>query len=100
MPAWLSPAWVYGAWLGVTALGVIGYVLIRCRYSLSGLCVLAIYGATGLYGLAHYTLAPLPAHTFMMNASIWLEAGTAVVLMTTVAVSIARHNLDLMEKSR
>jgi hypothetical protein len=100
MPAWLSPALVYGAWLGVTAIGLIGYVPIRCRYPLAGLCLLAIYGAAGLYGLAHYTLAPLSAHTLMMNANIWLEAGAAVALLTMVAVSIARHNLDLMGNAR
>ena len=100
MPAWLSPALVYGAWVGATAIGLIGYVLIRCRYPLAGLCLLAIYGAAGLYGLAHYMLAPLSAHTFMMNASIWLEAGTALALLTMVAVSLARHNLDLMENAR
>ena len=36
MPAWLSPARVYAAWIGVTAIGLIGYLLLRWKYQLSG----------------------------------------------------------------
>ena len=84
MPAWLSPALVYGAWFGVTAVGLVGYFLIRRGYQLAGLAILGVYGALGLDGLGHYTLAPLSAHTFAMNMSIWLEAATGVLLLTAV----------------
>jgi len=85
MPAWLSPALVYGAWLGVTAVGLAGYLLIRRGFQIVGLAVLGVYGALGLDGLGHYALAPLSGHTFTMNASIWLEAATAAVLLAAVA---------------
>ena len=91
MPAWLSPALVYAAWLGVTAVGLIGYFLIRRGYQLAGLAVLGVYGALGLDGLGHYTLAPLSAHTFAMNMSIWLEAIAGVLLLTTVAGLMLRR---------
>lgn len=91
MPAWLSPALVYGAWLGVTAVGLVGYFLIRRGYQLAGLAVLGVYGALGLDGLGHYTLAPLSAHTFAMNMSIWLEAITGVLLLTTVVGLMLRR---------
>ena len=91
MPAWLSPALVYGAWLGVTAVGLVGYFLIRRGYQLAGLAVLGVYGALGLDGLGHYTLAPLSAHTVAMNMSIWLEAATGVLLLTIVVGLMLRR---------
>jgi len=95
MPAWLSPALVYGAWLGVTAVGVIGFILIRRGYQLTGLAVLGVYGVLGLDGLTHYTLAPLSAHTFTMNLTIWLEAASAVLLLAAV-VGLAWRRLRMM----
>jgi hypothetical protein len=91
MPAWLSPALVYGAWLGVTALGLVGYFLVRRGFQLAGLAVLGVYGALGLDGLGHYTLAPLSAHTFAMHMSIWVEAITGVLLLATVVGLTRRH---------
>ncbi len=90
MPAWLSRAAVYAAWLGVTAVGLVGYVLIRSRYRLPGLIVLGIYGALGLDGLGHYAAAPLSAHALAMNVTIWLEVATAVLLLVAVASSTLR----------
>jgi len=85
MPAWLAPAGVYAAWLVVTAVGAIGYSLFHRSYRLPGLTALGIYGALGLYGLGHYTVAPLSAHTSTMHLTIWLEVATGVLLMITVA---------------
>ena len=84
MPAWLSRAQVYTAWLGVTAVGLMGYFLIRWRYQFPGLIVLAVYGLLGLDGLGHYAVAPPSAHTLTMNLTIWLEVATAVLLLTAV----------------
>jgi hypothetical protein len=84
LPAWLSRAWIYLAWLAATAVGIAGYVLLRQGRRLAGLLLLALYGAWGFDGLAHYALAPLSAHTPMMNASIWLEAATAALLLTAL----------------
>jgi hypothetical protein len=85
MPAWLSTAGVYAAWLGVAAVGLSGYLLYRRGHQLVGLAVIAVYGALGLDGLAHYSRAPFSAHTFTMNLTIWLEVVTAVVLLIAVA---------------
>jgi hypothetical protein len=90
MPAWLSRVQVYAAWLGVTAVGLVGYLLMRWRYQLAGLLALGIYGALGLYGLGHYVVAPLSAHTFTMNVTIWLEVTTALLLLAAVASSILK----------
>lgn len=91
MPAWLSPARVYAAWVGVTAVGLTGYLLIGRGYQLAGLAALTVYGALGLDGLGHYTLAPWSAHTITMNLTIWLEAGTAMLLLAAVAALMLRR---------
>jgi hypothetical protein len=78
MPAWLSPAGVYAAWLVATAIGLIGYWLRR-----RGLVI--AYACYGLFALAHYALAPVSAHTLVMNLSIWLEAATAAVLLAVAS---------------
>jgi len=85
MPAWLTAAGVYFAWVAVTAVGVIGFSLFRWGYRLAGLALLAIYGALGLFGLGHYTVAPMAAHTSTMHLTIALEAATGVLLMITGA---------------
>ncbi len=91
MPVWLSPVLVYGTWFGITVVGLAGYFLICRGYQLAGLAALGVYGALGLDGLGHYTLAPLSAHTFAMNLSIWLEAATGVLLLTAVVgMALAR----------
>ena len=100
MPAWLSRTKVYGAWLGVTAVGLVGYLLVRWRYLLPGLVVLAVYGLLGLDGLGHYAVAPVSAHTLTMNLSIWLEAITAVLLLVAVATFMLRLSWQHHESVR
>lgn len=90
LPDWLSRAQVYAAWLGVTAIGVVGYLLIRWRQQLAGLIVLAVYALFGFDGLAHYTVARMSEHTLTMNLSIWSEVVTAGVLLAAVAISTFR----------
>jgi hypothetical protein len=89
LPAWLSPAGVYAAWALVTAVGVLGYLLLRLQHARSGLALLGLYGLLGLAGLDHYTRAPLAAHSLMMNLSIGCEVVTAVLLLVVVAGSLA-----------
>ena len=88
LPVWLSRGEVYSAWLAVTAIGASGYLLLRSRYQLAGLLVLALYGLLGLDGLGHYVVAPLAAHTMLMNVSICLEVAAAVLLLAAVGHSM------------
>jgi len=81
MPAWLSRSAVYAAWLAATSIGFIGYRILRRGYRLVGLTLLAAYACYGLDALAHYALAPLSAHSPMMNLSIGLEAAAAATLL-------------------
>ena len=91
MPAWLSSAKIYGAWLGVTAVGLAGYLLVWRGYQVAGYAVIAIYAVIGFDGLAHYGLAPISAHSAMMNFTIWLEVATAAALLTLVAGRMMRR---------
>ncbi len=85
LPASLSRMNVYGAWLGITAIGALGWLLVRLGYRLAGLTVIAVYATFGFDGLGHYTLAPVAAHTSMMNATIWLEVFAAGLLLVATA---------------
>ncbi len=84
MPAWLSPAGVYAVWLAQAAIGAAG-VLLFLRGRLIGLALIAIYAVLGFAGLDHYVLAPMSAHTAAMNATIWLEFATGMLLLVFVA---------------
>jgi hypothetical protein len=89
LPAWLSPAGVYAAWAVVTAVGVLGYLLLRLGHALAGLAFLGLYALLGLTGLEHYTRAPLAAHSHLMNLTIGCEVATAVLLLAVVAANLA-----------
>ncbi|MGH8641410.1 MAG: hypothetical protein ACRET6_06850 [Burkholderiales bacterium] len=91
MPQWLTPARVCAAWAGLTAVGLTGYLLVRWKYRLAGLVVIAAYGALGFDSLAHYSLAPISAHTVTMNLTIWLDAATAVLVLVAVAWLMVQH---------
>jgi len=84
MPVWLTSAGVYAAWAGESAIGIAGYVLLRRGYRVFGLTLIVLYGAFGLGGLMHYDLAPLARHSLAMNATIWIEAAAAILLLATV----------------
>lgn len=81
LPGWISRSSVYGTWLGITAGGLAGYLLYRFKSRVLGLIVLCIYAAAGLYGLLHYLLAPMGAHTHGMNFTIWFEVVMAGILL-------------------
>jgi hypothetical protein len=90
LPAWLTRTKVYAAWLGEALIGALGYLLLRRGRHLAGLCLTGIYALLGFDGFGHYALAPVGAHTAAMNATIWLEAGTATLLLAAVAVLTRR----------
>jgi hypothetical protein len=84
MPASVSRGQVYAAWVGEAMVGVAGYVLFRLGYRRTGLAVIALYALSGFLGLAHYSLAPIAAHSLAMNATIWLEVLAACLLLIAV----------------
>jgi len=47
----------------------------------------------GFGGLTHYGLAPLSEHTATMNATIWLEAATAALLLVAALRGIGRRSV-------
>lgn len=91
MPGWLTRQHVYLTWLMVTAVGGLGWLLIRARLHLLGLALLGIYGAFGLDGLLHYTLALCSQHTLLTNLTIWSEAAAGLVLLLVCAVTLSRR---------
>jgi hypothetical protein len=91
MPGWLTREKVYLAWLAVTSLGLIAFVFARLALPALALLFLAAYGAFGLDGLAHYTLALCSEHTLLANITIWSEAITGVVLLLVSAVFFGRQ---------
>jgi hypothetical protein len=80
MPDWITPGGVYAAWLGEAAIGAAGVVLFL-RGRIIGRALIATYAVLGFAGLDHYTLAPMSAHTLAMNATIWLETITGLILL-------------------
>jgi hypothetical protein len=91
MPGWLTREKVYLAWLAVTSLGAVAFVFAKLALPAVALLFLAVYGAFGLDGLAHYTLALCSEHTLLANITIWSEAVTGVVLLLASAVLFARQ---------
>ena len=93
LPPWLTRGGVYLAWIGETALGLLGYVLYRFGWRLTGLALVGVYAAFGFDGLLHYTRAPFEAHTTAMNFTILFEvAAAALLLLRVVRLAAARHS--------
>ena len=91
LPSWLSRGQIYAVWLGITAIGVVGYVIHRAGYRLIGLGVVAAYAALGFDGLLHYGRAPFAEHSAAMNFSILFEVAAAAILATYVVMLARRH---------
>lgn len=80
LPVWMTRESVYKAWLVVCLPGVLGLALRSLGWLRSGALLLALYGALGLAGLLHYTLALCGEHTLATNLTIWFEVLTGAVL--------------------
>jgi len=91
MPAWLTREKVYLAWLAVTGVGVAGLGLVRFGLHALGLALVSAYGALGLDGLGHYTLALCSSHTLATNATILFEVASGFTLMLVAAVAATRR---------
>lgn len=85
LPDSWSPSGVYLAWLAMTAIGGAGALLVYRGRELAGLTLLAVYAVLGLDSLGHYVVAPVSAHTAMMNTTILLEVGAAGLVLIAVA---------------
>lgn len=90
MPAWLTREKVYLAWLVITSIGVVGLIAARLRSYAIGAVLIAVYGAFGLDGLLHYTLALCSQHTLVTNITIWSEALSGLVLVFAASVAATR----------
>ena len=86
MPAWITRSGVMAAWSCVAAVGLSGWLLWRLVHRLIGLAVLGLYALLGFDGLAHYCLAPISAHSFDMNFTIWAEALAGAALLGIVTI--------------
>lgn len=84
MPVWLTRAGVYGAWLGATAVGFLGYQLLRHGHHRTGIALVALYALYGLFSLAHFALAPVSAHTYVMTFTIALEVAAGLLVLNAL----------------
>jgi hypothetical protein len=90
LPSAITVVVICWTWLAITSLGVAGWLLIRAHRIGWGLLLLGAYACFGFDGLAHYSVASPTAHTFAMNATIWMEALTASVLLYVVAIRLVQ----------
>jgi hypothetical protein len=91
MPASWSRTDVYLAWLVMTAVGLIGLLLVARGLQIAGLLFVVAYAGLGLDSLGHYVLAPMSAHTGAMNATIIVEVTTAAVLLIEAVRLVVRR---------
>lgn len=99
MPSWITSDRVYVAWSVVTTVGITGLVALKLRLHAAAAMFIAVYGALGLDGLAHYMLALCSEHTFMTNVTIWSEALSGLCLLLASAVLAAKQGLRRLPPS-
>ena len=90
MPQSLTRETVYLAWLAITGIGVAALIVIRLGWPVLGAVLLGAYGAMGLDGLGHYTLALCSEHTLATNLTIWFEVAAGVALLLASSVLAKR----------
>lgn len=91
MPAWISRETVYLVWLAFASVGVAGIIASRFGWKALGALLLGAYGAFGLDGLQHYTLALCSEHTLAANLTIWSEAVAGALLAVAAALQVNIH---------
>jgi hypothetical protein len=90
IPTWLTREKVYLAWLAGAGMGLSGLLLCKTQLNLLGMVLVAAFGALGIDGLAHYTLALCSEHTLATNLTIWFEVLTGLALLLVCASLIGR----------
>jgi hypothetical protein len=91
LPSWLTRENVYLAWVAGASVGLSGLLVYRTKWKVLGLTLVAAYGALGIDGLAHYTLALCSEHTLATNVTIWFEVLAGLSLLLASAVLIGRN---------
>jgi hypothetical protein len=91
MPPSLTPLGVYGAWCAVAAVGLLGYGVYRRKHIPAGLALIALYAFLGFGGLDHYVVAPVAAHSWVMNITVVIEVAAAAALLWGVVLSVMGH---------
>jgi hypothetical protein len=91
LPSWLTRENVYLAWVAGASVGLSGLLVYRTKWKVLGLTMVAAYGALGIDGLAHYTLALCSEHTLATNVTIWFEVLAGLSLLLASAVLIGRN---------
>jgi hypothetical protein len=93
LPAWLTRAQVYAVWAAISTVGVVGLLLMRRKYTATGLVLMAVYAAMGFDGLGHYALAPIELHPMVANVTILSEVAAAALLLPVVLWLLALHTI-------
>lgn len=91
MPAGITRETVYLVWLAEFAVGATGVLLALAGWRAISALLVGVYGALGLDGLLHYTLALCSEHTFAANLTIWSEAATGLALSVTASLLCCRR---------
>ena len=92
MPLWITRETVYWTWALGASLGVLGLLLYRLRLPRLGALFVAAFGATGLAGLLHYTLALCSEHTWASNVTIWAEVLSGALLALAALRQAAKRS--------
>lgn len=90
LPVWLTREKVYLAWVAGVSIGLLGLLVCGSKLKSLGLALVAAYGATGIDGLAHYTLALCSEHTLATNLTIWFEVLAGMSLLMASSLLIGR----------
>ena len=90
IPSWLTREKVYLAWVAGASVGLLGLLVSRTRLKALGMALIAAYGALGIDGLAHYTLALCSEHTLATNLTIWFEVAAGLSLLLASATRAGR----------
>ncbi len=87
-PTIVTQASIPVSWVLFTAAAVAGYVLLRRGVRTAAAALLAVYSASGLVGLLHYTVAPPAAFDWFQNTFIVADVLLGVAVLV-VAIRLA-----------